>query len=1670
MTGSFYLQSMSKYFLAIFACLGLTSATAQMWNGQDTLYGNEWINYDQDYYRIEVSEDGIYRIPQSVLLAAGFPAATQPSQGFKLYAYGEEVPLYATTSGNMSANDYLEFYGEKHRMQMDQYLFEKQEDVLNPTYSVITDQSTYFLTYESNASGKRYLEVQNDLSNLGAAESFYMHHELISFTDEAVQYTAGQGVKYSHFDEGEGFASQYAKERTISIPASNVVPAGDATLNINFVSSTSVHDLNLSFNDITLLQTQFGNYKLTSESFPITSTTLTASNTLVLEGQADNNDRHAVAFAELVYPRAFDFQDLGIYEFGLTSGDRQYLEITNFDEADGTPVLYDPTNQIRIVATYQTVGDQVRLAIPEGESNRKLILSNDKTSVKLVEGMTKYTPLDFMNQSGDYIIISHPFLMGSPNYVEQYAQYRASAAGGGYNVQVINIEDIYDQFGYGTPRHPQCLRNFSHWVVKNYTDPKYLFIIGKGIDYTLVRSESQISNPMNSAFYVPTWGSPGSDNLLFSDDISSMPVIPAGRLAVAEPGQLKTYLDKVQLQEATFSNSQTIDDRYWMKRVMHLSGGGTQGTEQAQIANALANMELTLENNSFGADVTTFYKTSSDPVQISESDAIFDLINDGVAIISFFGHSSVGTFDFSIDNPDNYENYGKYPLIISMGCYSGNIHTNGEGISERFVFYEEKGALAFMASVGQAYVPNLSNFGNKFYGHMGTDFYGAGIGDIMRQVIDDLNGNMSFSNRTLMQQMALNGDPALKIYNVHEGTDYVVDASSVAFTPSVLNAQLDSFDIQFDLVNLGQGQTDSFDIMIEQILPTGEKYSLVNTRVFSPKSKSKINYTLPNFGNAAAGLNRFLIKVDVANEVDELPAPIAEMNNSLIGSDNQEGVPVFIFDNSLEPIFPENFAIVNDDAPIRLVSSTRNAFLPAQKFILEIDTTELFNSPLKIREERTQLGGVLNWEPSVAWENEKVYYWRVSPDSTSLETPYIWKTRSFVYLADSEPGWNQSHFFQYNKNNFEGMEINPGENLEYLANGFIITIRNTVFDPNDAPYYHYNLASTSSVKPWDFLNSGIAIVVGDSITGGAWPNPPGGLYGTVNNPTVKTRVFAFPTSTPEERALVIDFLDNVIPSDSYVFAFTILRDQNQDFHPENWADDEATLGKSIFTIFEDQGAQLARDLSTGSRAYNFIYKKDAGPMAENIAENFNDAIVSEVFVPVLSTSGEMISEKIGPANQWNMLTWSFEQQDSPTDSSYLQLFGLTTTGQVDTIVAQLSGSSYDLSAIDVAQYPYLQLGLASEDPQERTATDLTNWRITYEGKPDLALNPAVAFSVSSDTLQEGDTFTFETAITNTSNYTIAKSEAVANFVFNGSSTTETSEVQSLAPGESTQVAFELSTIGHGGKNSFLIEVNPTDNPNEQHRFNNLGALNYFVTSDKTNPLLEVVFDGIHIMNGDIVSARPEVNIRLKDENPFLILQDTTLLKLILKDPEQNTKAIYFSNPNIVFEPAGGDRNEAFIEWRPTFDVDGDYQLIVQGEDVTGNQSGALDYKINFKIVNKKMISNVLNYPNPFSTATRFVYTLTGDQTPDFFKIQIFNASGRIVKEITEQEIGPLKVGTHKTDYVWDGSDDFGDRLANGVYFYRVVTKNVDGSNYEAYINNSVDQFFQEGFGKLVIMR
>jgi glucuronoarabinoxylan endo-1,4-beta-xylanase len=70
-----------------------------------------------------------------------------------------------------------------------------------------------------------------------------------------------------------------------------------------------------------------------------------------------------------------------------------------------------------------------------------------------------------------------------------------------------------------------------------------------------------------------------------------------------------------------------------------------------------------------------------------------------------------------------------------------------------------------------------------------------------------------------------------------------------------------------------------------------------------------------------------------------------------------------------------------------------------------------------------------------------------------------------------------------------------------------------------------------------------------------------------------------------------------------------------------------------------------------------------------------------------------------------------------------------------------------------------------------------------------------------------------------------------------------------------------------------------------------------------------------------------------------------------------------------------------------------------------------------------------NYPNPFSNSTSIPYNLNVQSD---VKITIFDILGRAIRKFT---VGAQGVGSHSI--VWNGMNNSGERVATGIYFYRI---------------------------------
>lgn len=103
---------------------------------------------------------------------------------------------------------------------------------------------------------------------------------------------------------------------------------------------------------------------------------------------------------------------------------------------------------------------------------------------------------------------------------------------------------------------------------------------------------------------------------------------------------------------------------------------------------------------------------------------------------------------------------------------------------------------------------------------------------------------------------------------------------------------------------------------------------------------------------------------------------------------------------------------------------------------------------------------------------------------------------------------------------------------------------------------------------------------------------------------------------------------------------------------------------------------------------------------------------------------------------------------------------------------------------------------------------------------------------------------------------------------------------SLRVGQTIRDTISVATDDLIGINSLWVEVNPysfngqPDQP-EMYHFNNIGQIPFHVEEDNENPILDVTFNGYHILTGDLVDPKSEIVITLKDENDFYIMNDET---------------------------------------------------------------------------------------------------------------------------------------------------------------------------------------------------
>lgn len=1651
-------------------------------SGAFAQYGHEWIKPYQSYYKFCVGQDAVVRIPQIALQSSGINTATLNPNRIQIFKNGKEQHVYikGESDGVFDPSDFIELYTEQNRGELDADLYAPGNQP-HSFYSLFTDTACYFLTILPDTTIVQPLRysLSNDY-NFGAyvPEDYFWDEITLAPPAEYLDgpNMASSELKYltSDYEKGEGWSGArvglgQTQTYTLATPFKytgvgnatatvRIIGASDALRNVNGKNhhvNVSASADNSSFT--TIVDEIYAGYEQPLFNFPVDLSAIGANTYIKIQSVNDIgvvSDFNSLSFVTLKYPRSYNWSNTSFKRFNVSNTQGQSktrLSLTNFGNGTQTiPTILDLTSKIRVNAAYSAGAASVLLP-NTGQAHDVVVF--DSTDVKIISRLTPTTFLSLTPQGAEFIIVTHSRLDSA---AQLYAQYRS----GKYSVLKALTDDLYDTYFYGV-KHPLALKRFASYLVKQAPQkPKYFLLLGKGYQNDKIRKPViGVPNPEDyyNRNFVPVLGMPGADALYTAGITNSggYPEVPIGRVPALTNEEALQYLDKLKTYETSSDSLQE-----WRKTTIHVSGGNND-QEQQRFAGQINKNRTLIEGQYVGGRVVSFNKNSSDPTQVNLKQKIVDAQNQGATLLSFLGHASLTVLDVDIGSIGDLSNTGKYPFYYFNGCNVGNVgevDVNGSGniYGKDYLCADRKGGIGWLAHSNFTFDGTLFNMMDAFYNRYCITQYRAPIGDIMKSVGVSLNTN-DLLTRSHVIQWQLQGDPAL-VLNNNALPDYMTNASNIYVTPKNATTQDDSLAINVIVTNLGKATSDSVSVTIKHQLPNGSSiiWPSVNYRpVFYKDTFSYwIKYTDMR---SVLGSNMFEVTIDGANSIVEGD----EFNNKAT-------VNVFVAGSGVSTLLPRTYAITNGDS-VTLIGQNNNITVQLSSYIFEIDTTPLFNSPAYLTSGVIAGSAIPKWKVKLNYTDSQDYYWRVRLN-VPVNEGGVWDQSTFTAIKNGSKGFAQVGFAQYSHFSDVGRI-----SVDTLTRSIGFTPKYKTIKSFIARWGHGGLGVLdpyfTTPKAGDCIGQGGTVCVlfdKENIQVASQSGFPTNC--NPNNLGTIFNYYTFNTSTPFGQNEFMRFVDSVSRG-AYIAAYSFYYSG-----ADVWS-------QAMRNKLTDLGLSKVSAVQSSFNSFSFIVKK--GYPEESIEDTiYDDTFIFQydtVYKSPLATSEKMLkgtpssgffeTQIVGPAVSWNNCNIQFTAAE-PNDYVGVKVIGVREDLTDTVLKVTANTTSINLSDINANTFPFIKLHVELIDSFNLTAQQIDKILVSYVPGTELAIDAGTKYTFYNNQVEQGDSVKLTLAITNISDED-ADSVNVKLMITDANRInvlTQEQKIPAIQAGTSYIYKQEVSTTTLTGINTLSLRINEAKKVKEESYINNFLAQEFDVKQDKTNPMLDVTFDGYRIMSGDIVSPTPVIALSSKDDSKFKLQSDTSTFALFLKRPQSVTfDRISPTSSEVTFIAAGdAQKNTARLEYKPARLTDGVYTLKVQSKDASGNLAGNNFYEVNFEVINESSISNFYPYPNPGTTNIRFVFTLTGSKAPDRLLIRIMTITGKVVKEITQDDFGPIKIGHNISAYGWDGTDNFGDRLANGVYLYQVMTR-MDGESIKKK-ETSADRFVTHNTGKIYLLK
>ncbi len=210
----------------------------------------------------------------------------------------------------------------------------------------------------------------------------------------------------------------------------------------------------------------------------------------------------------------------------------------------------------------------------------------------------------------------------------------------------------------------------------------------------------------------------------------------------------------------------------------------------------------------------------------------------------------------------------------------------------------------------------------------------------------------------------------------------------------------------------------------------------------------------------------------------------------------------------------------------------------------------------------------------------------------------------------------------------------------------------------------------------------------------------------------------------------------------------------------------------------------------------------------------------------------------------------------------------------------------------------------------------------------------------------------------------------------------------------------------------------------------IGGSNASNITDTNGPEMEIFMNDETFVAGGITSLSPTLLVKLEDEFGINI-SSTSIghdITAVIDDDESGVIKL-----NEWYESETDNFSSGVVRYPIGQLEPGLHKIRIKAWDLCNNST---EKELEFRVVDKDhtTLEHVLNYPNPFTTSTNFSFEHQFAGAMLDISVSIFTLSGKLVKSITSTQLAD---GFRTDDINWDGNDDFGSKLAKGVYLYKI---------------------------------